>query len=150
MSNTIAPSKDRSYLLYQEVVLKNAAAYPTYPIDPLLHNALHIFRNFWIFLLCIYGGLEPLNNGHSHFVLYREAVLYSEVKMYKYNREGASKLSFRARFFFIVYFIQNVLYQKFYCIYLFYTQPYHIVVTYWMYAAGCRVIEDVKCSTEMP
>ena len=32
-----------------------------------------------------------MKRGHKIFVLYREVVLSSEVKMYQYNREGTSK-----------------------------------------------------------
>ena len=39
--------------------------------------------------------------GTSHFVLYREVVLSSEVKMYWYNREGTSKCVLYREVFFI-------------------------------------------------
>ena len=49
--------------------------------------------------------------GTSHFVLYREVVLSSDVEMYWYNRQVTSKcVLYRG-----VTFIQSVHYQRFYC-----------------------------------
>ena len=43
--------------------------------------------------------MEPLNNGHSHYILYREVVLSLEVKMYQYNRKRDLKV---CQFFFLL------------------------------------------------
>ena len=56
-------------------------------------------ERMWIQFRACNEDLSHSNHHIGHFVLYREVVLSSEVKMYQCNREGTS-LSFIERFFY--------------------------------------------------